>query len=167
MLTGRRCGGTGAISLPSSRMRPSSGVSKPASIRNSVVLPQPLGPSSAKNSAADVERQPVDRPEGAEPFRHRLDAQQRHVGRLLLRSGFQWFLGHIVRQPNGRCTLAADGPGLNRAAARGHRIVGSGRRRGAHEHRQRLAIGRRHGEAELRTPPQDIVGKPRPFFAMR
>src|SRR6202042_1542970 len=33
-----------------SRMRPSSGVSKPASIRNSVVLPQPLGPSSAKNS---------------------------------------------------------------------------------------------------------------------
>src|ERR1700722_15706097 len=40
------------MSLPSSRMRPSSGVSKPASIRNSVVLPQPLGPSSAKNSPA-------------------------------------------------------------------------------------------------------------------
>ncbi len=33
-------------------MRPSSGVSKPASIRSSVVLPQPLGPSSAKNSPA-------------------------------------------------------------------------------------------------------------------
>src|ERR1700733_14025894 len=40
------------MSLPSSRMRPSSGVSKPASIRKSVVLPQPLGPSSAKNSPA-------------------------------------------------------------------------------------------------------------------
>ncbi len=52
MLTGRWCGRTCAMSLPSSRMRPSSGVSKPASIRNSVVLPQPLGPSSAKNSPA-------------------------------------------------------------------------------------------------------------------
>ena len=52
MLTGRSCGSTCAMSLPSSRMRPSSGVSKPASIRNSVVLPQPLGPSSAKNSPA-------------------------------------------------------------------------------------------------------------------
>ena len=52
MLTGRWCGSTCAMSLPSSRMRPSSGVSKPASIRNSVVLPQPLGPSSAKNSPA-------------------------------------------------------------------------------------------------------------------
>src|SRR5882757_6459773 len=42
------------MSLPPSRMRPSSGVSKPASIRNSVVLPQPLGPSSAKNSPARI-----------------------------------------------------------------------------------------------------------------
>src|ERR1700730_9175249 len=40
------------MSLPLSRIRPSSGVSKPASIRSSVVLPQPLGPSSAKNSPA-------------------------------------------------------------------------------------------------------------------
>src|ERR1700691_3520544 len=38
------------MSAPSIRMRPSSGVSKPASIRNRVVLPQPEGPSSAKNS---------------------------------------------------------------------------------------------------------------------
>ena len=38
------------MSTPSSRMRPSSGVSKPASMRSSVVLPQPDGPSSAKNS---------------------------------------------------------------------------------------------------------------------
>src|SRR2546429_5438695 len=40
------------MSRPSSRIRPSSGVSKPASMRKSVVLPQPLGPSSAKNSPA-------------------------------------------------------------------------------------------------------------------
>ena len=52
MLTGRSCGSTGAMSRPPSRMRPSSGVSKPASMRSSVVLPQPLGPNSAKNSPA-------------------------------------------------------------------------------------------------------------------
>src|SRR4029453_6704219 len=51
MFTGRRCGGTATIFSPSSNMRPSVGVSKPASMRNSVVLPHPDGPSSAKNSA--------------------------------------------------------------------------------------------------------------------
>src|SRR5262245_7626742 len=50
MLTGRRCGGTGTMSSPPRKMRPSLGVSKPASIRSNVVLPQPDGPSSAKNS---------------------------------------------------------------------------------------------------------------------
>src|SRR5438105_14143434 len=35
-------------------IRPSSGVSKPAISRNSVVLPQPEGPSSAKNSPASI-----------------------------------------------------------------------------------------------------------------
>ena len=35
---------------PASRMLPEVGVSKPASMRNSVVLPQPLEPSSAKIS---------------------------------------------------------------------------------------------------------------------
>src|SRR5579862_8277986 len=50
MLTARRCGGTDARSWPSSSTRPSSGISRPASSRNSVVLPQPEGPSSAKNS---------------------------------------------------------------------------------------------------------------------
>ncbi len=54
MLTGRSCGSNGAMSQPSSRIRPSSGVSKPASIRSSVVLPQPDGPSSAKNSPARI-----------------------------------------------------------------------------------------------------------------
>ena len=57
MLIGRRCGGTGAMSVPSSRMLPSSGVSKPASMRNKVLLPQPDGPSSAKNSPARISRE--------------------------------------------------------------------------------------------------------------
>ena len=50
MFTGRLLGGTFEMSWPSIRMRPSVGVSKPASIRSRVVLPQPDGPSRAKNS---------------------------------------------------------------------------------------------------------------------
>src|SRR5690606_30402897 len=50
MLVSRLFGGIGAWSTPSSRIVPSFGVSKPASIRIRVVLPQPEGPSSAKNS---------------------------------------------------------------------------------------------------------------------
>src|SRR5215813_3176921 len=42
------------MSSPSRRMRPSVGVSNPASIRNNVVLPQPEGPSSAKNSSCPI-----------------------------------------------------------------------------------------------------------------
>src|ERR1700722_20373590 len=54
MLTARRWGGTDARSSPSSSTRPSSGISRPASRRNSVVLPQPEGPSSAKNSPCKI-----------------------------------------------------------------------------------------------------------------
>ena len=50
MLTGRRCGGTPVTSTPSTRIVPASGSSKPPIIRSSVVLPQPEGPSSEKNS---------------------------------------------------------------------------------------------------------------------
>jgi hypothetical protein len=50
MFTGRLLGGTVETSWPSIRIRPSVGVSKPASIRSRVVLPQPDGPSSEKNS---------------------------------------------------------------------------------------------------------------------
>src|SRR5438067_4475617 len=42
-------------SAPSMMMRPPSGVSKPAISRNSVVLPQPEGPSSAKNSPRSID----------------------------------------------------------------------------------------------------------------
>src|SRR3954452_11012120 len=33
-----------------------------------------------------------------------------------------------------------------------------------HERAQRLAIGRRHGQAELCTAPENVVWKPRPFI---
>src|SRR3989442_959756 len=54
MLTGRWYGGTAFIAIPSIRIRPSSGVSKPAISRSNVVLPQPEGPSSAKNSPRSI-----------------------------------------------------------------------------------------------------------------
>ena len=50
MLTLRLYGGTVATSSPSSRIAPSVGCSKPAISRSVVVLPQPDGPSSEKNS---------------------------------------------------------------------------------------------------------------------
>src|ERR1041384_1776876 len=56
MFTGRRFEKTVVTSSPWSRMRPSSGTSKPAIIRSVVVLPQPLGPSSEKNSPSRIAR---------------------------------------------------------------------------------------------------------------
>src|ERR1700730_5092276 len=56
MLTGRRCEGTPVMSWPSIRMRPLSGVSRPASRRSNVVLPQPEPPSSANSSPRAISR---------------------------------------------------------------------------------------------------------------
>src|SRR5918995_1723256 len=56
MLTGRRCGGTPVMSWPSIRMRPVSGVSKPAIIRSKVVLPQPEPPKRANSSPRRMSR---------------------------------------------------------------------------------------------------------------
>src|SRR5471032_2260274 len=50
MLIGRWCGGTLMMSCPASVMAPLVGVSKPASMRSNVDLPQPELPSSAKIS---------------------------------------------------------------------------------------------------------------------
>ena len=51
-------------------MSPAVGSSKPASIRSVVVLPQPEGPSSERNSAGhDLERHVVDRHDVREPLR--------------------------------------------------------------------------------------------------
>src|SRR4051794_32634711 len=52
----RRCTGTSVMSAPPTRMRPASGVSKPAIMRSVVVLPHPDGPSRAKNSPAAIVR---------------------------------------------------------------------------------------------------------------
>ena len=49
-LIGLRCGGSASRSCPSRDTDPESGSSNPASTRRRVVLPQPDGPSSAKNS---------------------------------------------------------------------------------------------------------------------
>ena len=50
MLVGRAYGAMPATSLPSITIVPDVGVSKPPIDRNNVVLPQPDGPSSEKNS---------------------------------------------------------------------------------------------------------------------
>src|SRR5262245_60620855 len=56
MLTGRLSGSTPSMGWPSIMICPSVGSSNPASIRSRVVLPQPDGPSSAKNSPSSMSR---------------------------------------------------------------------------------------------------------------
>ena len=56
MLTGRRSGGRSVMSLPSSRTRPSSGLSNPAAIRSKVVLPQSDEPSHEETMPCLISR---------------------------------------------------------------------------------------------------------------
>ena len=56
MLVGRRLAAMPAIGWPSMKMLPDVGLSKPAIMRSSVVLPQPDGPSSEKNSPSRMLR---------------------------------------------------------------------------------------------------------------
>jgi hypothetical protein len=56
VLTLRLCGGTRDTSAPRKRIAPSVGLSNPAIIRSVVVLPQPDGPSSEKNSPEPIEK---------------------------------------------------------------------------------------------------------------
>ena len=61
MLSARLFGGRSVMSAPSIQMRPSSGLSNPPSILSRVVLPQPEGPSRAKNSpSATLNETPVN-----------------------------------------------------------------------------------------------------------
>ena len=55
MLTGRRFAETDVTSRACKTIRPSSGTSKPAIILSVVVFPQPLGPSSEKNSPSPID----------------------------------------------------------------------------------------------------------------
>ena len=50
----RLAAGTDEMSLPSTRTDPVSAVSKPATMRRAVVLPQPDGPSSATSSPGAI-----------------------------------------------------------------------------------------------------------------
>ena len=50
----RRAAGTDEMSLPSTRTDPVSAVSKPATMRSAVVLPQPDGPSKATSSPGAI-----------------------------------------------------------------------------------------------------------------
>src|ERR1043165_2875597 len=54
MFTLRLCGGVYAMLVPSSRICPLLGCSKPAIIRSVVVLPHPDGPSMEKNSPPGI-----------------------------------------------------------------------------------------------------------------
>ena len=84
MFTLRLCGGMPETSASSSRILPAVGCSKPAISRSVVVLPQPDGPSSEKNSPlAIVQVDVVDRGLG-EALRQRdqLDLPTSHVGYL-------------------------------------------------------------------------------------
>ncbi len=56
MFSGRSCGSSLTRSCPFKRMLPEVGVSKPASMRSSVDLPQPLEPSKAKISPWAISR---------------------------------------------------------------------------------------------------------------
>ena len=50
----RRFGGNSSMRLPPTVTEPEVWAMKPAMMRNSVVLPQPLGPSSATSSPASM-----------------------------------------------------------------------------------------------------------------
>ena len=70
-------------SRPSSSTSPSSGRSKPAISRSVVVLPEPDGPSSVKNSPClDLEVDAVDRDDVAVGLAHALEAHGRGAALL-------------------------------------------------------------------------------------
>jgi len=56
MFTGRWCGGTSDIGCPAMWISPLVGLSKPASMRKGVVLPQPDEPSREKNALRRMSR---------------------------------------------------------------------------------------------------------------
>ena len=75
---------------------PASGISKPAIIRSTVVLPEPDGPSMEKNSPSPmVEVDVVDRSDGAEPAREAAQRDGSPRARARSRVGFL--------TPVGRC----------------------------------------------------------------
>ena len=65
------------MSLPPTTMLPAVGSSKPATMRSTVVLPQPDGPRKETNSPApDIEVEVLDHGGGAEGLADMLDAEE-------------------------------------------------------------------------------------------
>jgi len=97
-------------------------------MRKSVVLPQPLGPSSAKNSPARISSETAVHPRGkSRTSSPRASIRNSgNVGRFQRPVRiFGSFARHISPPgPNRDRTLAADRPPLNRAAARSHNNIG-------------------------------------------
>ncbi len=63
----RLLGATRVMSLPSTTIEPELGRSKPATSRSAVVLPQPDGPSSERNSpCSELDVDPLQRDDRAE-----------------------------------------------------------------------------------------------------
>src|SRR6516225_11639618 len=170
MLTGRSCGRTWAMSLPLSRMRPSSGVSKPASMRSNVVLPQPLGPRSAKNSPAGISS---ETPSTARtPPNFFTTPSMRSSGMATActcraaeaaatcGSGFTGTFATSIPVLSSAMTYLLHG---GQAQAQRAPNARCGLCRVGHERGQRVAILPVHGQAQLGTAPENVVGKPRPF----
>ena len=162
------------MSQPSSRIRPSSGVSKPASIRSSVVLPQPDGPSSAKNSPARMSSD--SRSTARKPPNFFTTASMRSSGmsaaglglrrgpcrlrhRLEARFGFRLFVSHVPRRPDRGRTLAADRQRLNPA------VLCIRRRRSPPCHP--LRAERKHEPGQIRSAADDRIGPRRGILSRR
>ncbi len=79
MASPRSAAGTSLTRLPSSRISPALGFSRPAMMRSSVDFPQPDGPTKTTNSPSrHVEVDVVDHLDRSERFGHLAEAQIRH-----------------------------------------------------------------------------------------
>ena len=157
MLTGRSYGGMPVMSTPSMKMRPVVGSSKPASMRSSVVLPQPEPPSRQNSSPLiDLQRDVVDGDEVAELLRDAARCGCRASacgsfqgcdssagGRLIVVAAMRLRqLTAAVAMP-GRAAIAFLLPGLE---------LGPHAR---HQAREVLAVGQRAGTASPSLPASD------------
>ena len=72
--------GRPAIGWPANRISPAVGLTVPVITLNSVVLPAPLGPMTARTSPSSTRHGDlVERDQGAVASRHAVELEQRHV----------------------------------------------------------------------------------------
>src|SRR3546814_9248469 len=123
----RLCVGTGVMSAPSSRMRPALGTSSPATMRSSVVLPQPEGPSrqtkvpcgtasdtssTAVNSPKFLLMPSMTRPDMAYPFSHLASPFDTPLKRLLRVIHYGGIIFLILLNDPYRSSLLTGSPSL-------------------------------------------------------